>query len=79
MWKLTLGAGQYLDKNEPAVNIIHFFGPYSAKLDNILHRLESDEVIDINTAGRTHTVSIIDSSKCEGKGLSIEDKKMLNM
>lgn len=54
---------------------IHFFGPYSAKLDNILHILESDEIIDINTAGRTHTVSIIDSSKCEGEELSSEDKE----
>lgn len=54
---------------------IHFFGPYSAKLDNILHVLESDEIIEINTTSRTHTVSIIDSSKCEGQKLSSKDKK----
>ncbi|TEB08179.1 hypothetical protein Psch_01734 [Pelotomaculum schinkii] len=54
---------------------IHFFGPYSAKLDNILHRLESDEVIEIDTTGRTHTISVMDSSRCEGEELSSEDKK----
>jgi len=53
---------------------IHFFGPYSSKLDNILHVLESDEIIHINTTGRTHTVSVIDVSKCGGEELSSEEK-----
>lgn len=56
---------------------IHFFGPYSSKLDDILHVLESDEVICINTSGRTHTVSILDSSKSEGNGLSEKDKQIV--
>lgn len=57
---------------------IHFFGPYSANLDNILHVLENEEVIDIDTTGRTHTVSVIDLSKCEGSGLSAEDRKTVD-
>ena len=45
---------------------IHFFGPYSEKLDDILHRLESDEIINIDTSGRTHLVSVLDASICKG-------------
>lgn len=56
---------------------IHFFGPYSVKLDYILHVLESREVIDIDTSGRTHTVSVIDSTECEGEGLSSNGKKVV--
>ncbi len=39
---------------------IHFFGPYSSKLDNILHILQNEELIEINTQGVTHTISIKD-------------------
>lgn len=56
---------------------IHFFGPYSVKLDHILHVLKSDEIIDIDTSGRTHIVRVIDSSKCKGEGVSLEGKKMV--
>ena len=37
---------------------IHFYGPYSAKLDNIMHILESEDYISINTDGHTHIVSM---------------------
>lgn len=37
---------------------IHFFGPYSSHLDNVLQVLKSNEVIDIDTQGVTHTISI---------------------
>ena len=36
---------------------IHYYGPYSAKLDNILHILESEEYISIDTTGTTHVIS----------------------
>ena len=36
---------------------IHFFGPYSEKLDNALHFLESDDVIEIDAGrGMTHVI-----------------------
>ena len=37
---------------------IHFYGPYSSKLDNMMHILESEDYISINTEGHTHIVSI---------------------
>ena len=37
---------------------IHYYGPYSSKLDNILHILESEEYININTTGATHVISV---------------------
>lgn len=49
---------------------IHFFGPYSSTLDNILRALHNSEVIDINTTSQTHTISVKDLSLCEGEGLS---------
>lgn len=56
---------------------IHFFGPYSEKLDDILHRLESDEIVNIDTSGRTHIVRVLDSSLCEGATLSPEERKIV--
>ena len=44
---------------------IHYFGPYSAKLDTALHTLESLGAIEIDTSGMTHVIK-------EGKHL-IED------
>ena len=35
---------------------IHFFGPYSAKLDATLHTLESFGAIEIDTSGMTHVI-----------------------
>lgn len=57
---------------------IHFFGPYSSKLDNVLHLLQCDEAIDINTIERTHTISIIDTSSYEGEQLSQEEKEKVD-
>lgn len=36
--------------------IIHFFGPYSSKLDSDLHTLESYNIIEIDTSGMTHII-----------------------
>lgn len=35
---------------------IHFFGPYSSKLDNALHVLENFDAIKIDTSGMTHII-----------------------
>ena len=37
---------------------IHFYGPYSADLDHILHVMESNNLISINTSGMTHTIKM---------------------
>lgn len=57
---------------------IHFFGPYSSKLDNVLHLLQCDEAININTGGITHTISIKDTSHYDGEQLSQEDKEKVS-
>lgn len=57
---------------------IHYFGPYSAKLDNLLTFFLNKEIIDINTSGMTHTISVLDSSKCEGDGLDGTDETIVN-
>jgi uncharacterized protein YwgA len=56
---------------------IHFFGPYSVKLTHILHALESRGVIDIDTSGRTHTVSVTDCTEYGEGGLSCNGKKIV--
>lgn len=35
---------------------IHFFGPYSSKLDETIHVLESYDKLDIDTSGATHII-----------------------
>lgn len=35
---------------------IHFFGPYSSKLDEMIHTLESYDKLNIDTSGVTHIV-----------------------
>jgi|LSQX01.1.fsa_nt_gb uncharacterized protein YwgA len=57
---------------------IHFFGPYSATLDDMLHALQNNEVIDIDASGTTHTICVKDSSRCEGKGLFPWEKELVN-
>lgn len=37
---------------------IHFFGPYSSRLDNSLYILESFDKICINTSGAVHTICL---------------------
>ena len=40
---------------------IHYFGPYSSKLDSTLHTLESFDKLSINTSGITHIIHLGDS------------------
>ncbi len=51
---------------------IYYYGPYSSKLDNMLHVLESEEYIKINTDGTTHIISI--GKKKSNSALSHEEK-----
>lgn len=46
---------------------IHFFGPYSSKLDDVVHILESKDIISIDTSGKTHKISMngMESNKYE--------------
>lgn len=37
---------------------IHFFGPYSTRLDNALHTLERYDEVDIDTSGMTHIIRL---------------------
>lgn len=37
---------------------IHFYGPYSARLDDYMHYLESDDIISIDTSGITHVITL---------------------
>lgn len=37
---------------------IHFFGPYSAKLDNTMRTLESYDKLRIDTSGTTHIIHL---------------------
>ena len=37
---------------------IHYFGPYSAKLDNFIHAMKSEDIINIDTGGMSHTISM---------------------
>lgn len=37
---------------------IHFYGPYSEKLDTALHILDSNGVLKIDTSGATHVIKI---------------------
>lgn len=57
---------------------IHFYGPYSSKLDNALHMLESEEYISIDTSKATHVISVnplennIEQLTGEEKNIAIE-------
>lgn len=56
---------------------IHFYGPYSASLDRILHSLEGNEIIDINTSGATHIISMFPEAILNDQ-LSEEEKEIVD-
>ena len=43
---------------------IHFYGPYSASLDDTLHALEAQGVINITVAHLTHKIALADRNNC---------------
>ena len=55
---------------------IHYYGPYSSKLDNILHVLESYDYININTSEMTHIISV-GSRKADENALDTEQRKIV--
>ena len=57
---------------------IHFFGPYSARLDNAMHLLESEDKISINTANMTHIISL-GKDKIASGVLSSEEQKIASL
>lgn len=57
---------------------IHYFGPYSSKLDNALTYFMNKEIIDIDTSGMTHTISVLDDAKCEGQGLDTAEEAVVD-
>ena len=42
---------------------IHFFGPYSSRLDQAIHILENEDWLDIDTSGQTHRIIMKESVK----------------
>ena len=54
---------------------IHFFGPYSSKLDHIIHILENEDWLDIDTSGQTHRIIM---KKEENGQLSKEDNILVD-
>lgn len=54
---------------------IHYYGPYSAKLDNTMHVLESEDYISIDTSGSTHIISMGTNSVKE-EALTSEEKDL---
>ena len=54
---------------------IHFFGPYSSKLDHIIHILENEDWLDVDTSGQTHRIIM---KKEENGQLSKEDNILVD-
>lgn len=54
---------------------IHFFGPYSARLDNTMHILESEDRLSIDTSHATHVITL-DADTVTSGVLSPEEKKI---
>lgn len=54
---------------------IHFYGPYSNKLDNAMHYLESEDYICIDTTGITHVITL-GNNKINNDVLSDEETKI---
>ena len=55
---------------------IHFFGPYSSKLDDALHLMESYDFININTHGKTHVISVLNTEDIEYEGLNSDEREI---
>lgn len=55
---------------------IHYFGPYSSKLDSAMHTLESYDKLKIDTSGSTHIIRLGDIA-IEG-ALDEQDQQKVN-
>lgn len=54
---------------------IHYYGPYSEKLDNAMYELESEGFLSIDTSGKTHIICL-GQTKAPESALSKEEKKI---
>lgn len=66
--KVTQKMFYFFERNGINLNLrygIHYYGPYSSKLDNVMNILESDDYIKIDTSGMTHVISIKEYKKDE--------------
>lgn len=55
---------------------IHYYGPYSSKLDDIMYELESEGYLSINTNGPTHIINI-GSREISGSSLNEEQQRIV--
>ena len=56
---------------------IHFYGPYCAQLDYLLHEYESEGILIINTSSMTHSISMtneIPEMQFDGMDLEVENR-----
>lgn len=61
---------------------IHFFGPYSARLDHVIHILENEEWLDIDTSRQTHRIIMKESASTqieEESALAEEESALVDM
>ena len=54
---------------------IHFYGPYSSKLDTAIHVLESDDYLNVDTSGMTHIISL--KNNCNVKNVLSPDERTI--
>lgn len=67
----------FFERRGIALNLrygIHYYGPYSARLDNVMRILESDGYLTIDTSGSTHIISVQKKAKDEA-ALSAEERE----
>ncbi|MCM1170943.1 MAG: hypothetical protein NC393_02335 [Clostridium sp.] len=67
----------FFEREGIALNLrygIHYYGPYSEKLDNIMYYLESENVIKIDDSGKTHVISK-GNAQITHNSLSDDDEK----
>ncbi|MGI6383230.1 MAG: type II toxin-antitoxin system antitoxin SocA domain-containing protein [Tissierellaceae bacterium] len=55
---------------------IHFYGPYSSKLDNAIQVLSSRDIINIDTSGMMHQIHIRDLSEVDNDLEEIEIQRV---
>ncbi len=58
--------------------IIHFYGPYSAKLDALIHEFEAEDYLNINTSGMTHIINEASDFPKDITDVSDKDKRVID-
>lgn len=76
--KVTQKIFYFFERNGINLNLkygIHYYGPYSAKLDDAMHVLESEDYISIDITGATHIISS-GSTEIEKSDLTEKEKEI---